>query len=150
MNCNFGCPSAIARISGKDSNGPSGTVSFYPRRNGTLVVADISKLPQSDSTCSSGVFGFHIHEGTSCGGEGFSETKGHLNLSDCTHPYHIGDLPPLFECGGRAFMSVLTGRFHISDIIGRTVVIHSNPDDFTTQPSGNSGTKIACGKIVAV
>ena len=42
---------------------------------------------------------------------------------------------------------VLTNRFAVKDIIGRTVVIHDKPDDFTTQPSGGSGVKIACGEI---
>ena len=45
-------------------------------------------------------------------------------------------------------MSVLTDRFSVSDILGRTLVIHISPDDFTTQPSGNSGKKIACGQIL--
>lgn len=149
-NCNFGQPSALARINGEAGNGPTGVVFFYPRKNGTLVVADISRLPHNDAACSSRIFGFHIHEGKSCCGSGFSQTKGHLNLENCEHPYHMGDLPPLFECGGQAFMAVLTDRFRISDIIGHTVVIHDHPDDFTTQPSGNSGTKIACGVITAV
>lgn len=48
---------------------------------------------------------------------------------------------------GNAYMKVLTGRFHVEQIIGRTVILHSNPDDFHTQPSGNAGTKIACGVI---
>ena len=44
-------------------------------------------------------------------------------------------------------MIFLTERFNIDEIIGKTIIIHSNPDDFTTQPGGNSGTKIACGLI---
>ena len=44
-------------------------------------------------------------------------------------------------------MSVLINKLKIKDIIGKVVIIHDSPDDFTTQPSGNSGTKIACGKI---
>ena len=44
-------------------------------------------------------------------------------------------------------MSVLINKFKIKDIIGKVIIIHYMPDDFTTQPSGNSGTKIACGKI---
>jgi Cu-Zn family superoxide dismutase len=45
-------------------------------------------------------------------------------------------------------MSVLINKFTVNEIIGRTVIIHSQPDDFTTQPSGNSGKKIACGEII--
>jgi Cu-Zn family superoxide dismutase len=48
---------------------------------------------------------------------------------------------------GNAIMAVKTNRFSIHEIIGRTVVIHSQPDDFTSQPAGNAGTKIACGVI---
>lgn len=44
-------------------------------------------------------------------------------------------------------MSVLINKFKIKDILGKVIIIHDSPDDFTTQPSGNSGTKIACGKI---
>jgi Cu-Zn family superoxide dismutase len=50
-------------------------------------------------------------------------------------------------CKNRAYLSVLTDRFNVSDIIGRTVIIHNMPDDFTSQPSGNAGEKIACGVI---
>ena len=60
---------------------------------------------------------------------------------------HAGDLPPLMMQQGRAHMTVRTDRFRVQDILGRTVVIHSDPDDFRTQPSGMSGTKIACGVI---
>jgi len=45
------------------------------------------------------------------------------------------------------FSMVLTNRFNLSEIIGKTIIIHSSVDDFTTQPAGNSGTKIACGEI---
>jgi len=60
---------------------------------------------------------------------------------------HEGDLPPLMSYSGKAYMAVITDRFMINDIVGKTLVIHSDRDDFTTQPSGNAGTKIACGEI---
>ncbi|MBR0426851.1 MAG: superoxide dismutase family protein [Clostridia bacterium] len=56
-------------------------------------------------------------------------------------------MPPLLETNGYAYMSVLIGKLKIKDIIGKTIIIHDKPDDFTTQPSGNSGKKIACGVI---
>ena len=56
-------------------------------------------------------------------------------------------MPPLFGNSGRAWLAFLTDRITVDEIIGKTVVIHSAPDDFTTQPSGNSGSKIACGAI---
>ncbi len=88
--------------------------------------------------------------GNSCTGsieDEFANAKTHFNPTKCLHPFHVGDLPPLIENNGYAYMSVLINKFKIQDIIGRVLIIHDMPDDFTTQPSGNSGIKIACGKI---
>lgn len=147
-NLSFGRPAAVAYISGgRQVPELSGTVYFYPCGCDVLVAAEICGLPQDEAHGGFGVFGFHIHEGRCCTGEDFADTGGHLNLCNQPHPYHTGDLPPLFSCGGSAFLAVRTGRFRICDIIGHTVVIHDHPDDFTTQPAGNSGTKIGCGMI---
>lgn len=146
----FDMPDASARIKGSAAYPDvSGLVSFYQLDDGVFITAEIFDLPQGDP-CQSGVFGFHIHEGISCTGntqDPFSDAKGHYNPKNCPHPYHAGDLPPLFGNNGYAYMSVLTNRFTVSEIIGRVVIIHEHPDDFMTQPSGNSGAKIACGKI---
>lgn len=77
----------------------------------------------------------------------FSNAMAHYNPENCPHPYHAGDMPPLFGNQGYAFLMFLTDRFMVRNVIGKTVIIHDNPDDFTTQPSGNSGAKIACGVI---
>ncbi len=127
-----------------------GIVTFKETKNGVIITAKINNLPQSKDKCKGKFFGFHIHEGTSCTGntnDEFANAKSHLNPNNCPHPFHIGDLPPLIENDGFAYMSVLINKFKIKDIIGKVVIIHDSPDDFTTQPSGNSGTKIACGKI---
>ena len=129
---------------GKEAPNLRGTVRFLPRPGGTLVVARIEGLPRSEA----GFFAFHIHETGDCRGEGFPNTGGHYNPFEMSHPMHAGDLPPLLRLGGgRAFLSVETDRFRVSDVVGRSVVIHSHPDDFHTQPSGGSGTKIGCGVI---
>ena len=147
-------PNSAADISGGENYpGIRGRVIFRQQKNGVLVTADIYGLPTGETGCDSGVFGFHIHEGEDCGSNGqepFSNNKGHYNPGDCPHPYHAGDLPPLFENDGYAYMSFLTNRFTATEIIGRTVVIHLKPDDFHSQPSGNSGEKIACGVIKAL
>ena len=120
-----------------------GTVKFYPVECATLIVAQISGLPENGS----GFFGLHIHEGTSCLGEEYDKTKGHYDSTNSAHPNHAGDLPPLLSRGGRALLAVETDRINVWEIIGRTVVIHSMPDDFRTQPAGNAGRKNACGVI---
>lgn len=127
-----------------------GIVTFKETKNGVLVSAKINGLPQSKDSCEGRFFGFHIHEGTACTGnltDEFANAKSHLNPTNCPHPFHIGDLPPLIENNGYAYMSVLINKFKIKDILGKVIIIHNSPDDFNSQPSGNSGTKIACGKI---
>ncbi len=128
-----------------------GVVTFRETKAGILITAKVNGLPQLDNHCTGRFFGFHIHEGTSCTGnlnDEFANSKSHLNTTNCPHPFHIGDLPPLIENNGYAYMRVLVNKFKIKDILGKAVIIHDLPDDFTSQPSGNSGTKIACGIIV--
>ncbi len=138
------CPKAIAWIQGgSDLPQLSGMVRFFQSIHGVIVEAEIFGLPDSTT----GFFAFHIHEGDSCTGEDFSNTGSHFNLKEEIHPNHAGDLPPLLSDHGKAYMKVLTDRFRIEEIIGRTVIIHDAPDDFHTQPSGNAGAKIACAVI---
>lgn len=138
-------PDAVAYVrGGADAPNINGQVQFYQEPNSVLVVADVAGLPQNSET---GFFGFHIHEGNSCAGTGFPQTGSHYNPIGADHPKHAGDLPPLMMQQGRAHLAVRTDRFRVQDILGRTVVIHSNPDDFHTQPAGNAGNKIACGVI---
>ena len=144
-------PQAEAIVKGSsDYSKISGKIRFYRTNFGVLIVSEVFGLPTSTSECGNRVFGFHIHEGNMCSGDSndpFSGAMTHYNPCDCKHPQHAGDMPPLFENDGYAFNIFLTNRFEINEIIGRTVIIHSNPDDFTTQPSGDSGAKIACGVI---
>ena len=135
----FGKPQALARVAGgNDAPCLFGTVKFYQMGKHVLVVADICGLPKSET----GFYALHMHEGGSC-----REPGGHYNPVAVPHPTHAGDLPPLLSCDGKAFLAVLTNRFTIREILGRTVIIHSGPDDFTTQPSGSPGSRLACGVI---
>lgn len=142
---------AVAYINGSgDYSNISGIIQFYTVREGVLVCAEINGLPYTDRPCHEQVFGFHIHMGTNCGGtmdDPFADAMTHFDLNGCDHPYHAGDLTPLFGNNGLALCVFLTNRFSVGEVIGRTIIIHGHPDDFTTQPSGNSGTKIACGVI---
>lgn len=141
------CPNAAARLCGdRDHPTVRGIVRFHQRCDGVLVEAEVTGLPRTET----GFFGFHIHQGANCAGEGFPNTGGHFNPGEKAHPTHQGDLPPLLGDSGTAYMKVLTGRFCVEEIIGRTVIVHAGPDDFHTQPSGNAGAKIACGVIKRV
>lgn len=130
-----------------------GKTRFYQLSKGVMVVAEVMGLPSSGENCGQKIFAFHIHSGESCTGtesDSFSDVLTHYNPGQCPHPSHAGDLPPLFGNKGYAFSAVFTDRFSVREIIGKTLIIHFSPDDFTTQPSGNSENKIACGQIVSM
>lgn len=148
VNCRllFQCPCCMAVISGS-AEYPKihGTVSFFKAHNGSMVVAEIFNLPSEN-----GVFAMHIHNGKSCTGNAddpFANAGSHLNFTDTGHPFHTGDLPALFSNNGYAWTAVYTNRFQPLQVKGLPVIIHALPDDFHSQPSGNSGSKIACGII---
>ena len=126
-----------------------GLIYAYLLDGALYIQAELTGLPPDR------VFGFHIHEGLICGetdsAEPFSAAQGHLSLCPegtwCgRHPYHAGDLPPIFsDSAGYAAMEVYLGKANISDYSGKPIVLHSMPDDFKSQPAGNSGKRIACG-----
>lgn len=140
-------PKAVARLrGGREYPQLRGMVRFFQAKDGVMVEAEVCGLPKSET----GFFAFHVHEGGRCAGEGFPNTGGHFDPYKTAHPKHAGDLPPLLSNHGKAYIKVFTDRFCLDEIIGRTVIIHSDPDDFHTQPSGNAGTKIACGVVQKV
>lgn len=146
-------PMARAAVTGgPDYPGLRGEVAFWQTDAGVLCEAAFVGLPQS-GTCPGGIFAFHIHEGQQCSGEDFSDTGGHYSPEGLSHPCHAGDLPPILgvstPSGSVGYSVFLTGRFSLEEILGRTVILHANPDDFATQPSGSAGKKIACGVIEA-
>ena len=138
-------PAASASIQGNADNPTlTGMVLFYQTPlNGVLVSAEVQGLPASNPT---GYFGMHIHEFGNCALP-FDQTGNHYNPTNQPHPLHAGDLPPLLSNEGYAWTAFFDGRFSISEIIGKSLVIHDMRDDFTTQPSGGSGAKIGCGVI---
>lgn len=153
-------PHAAAVLHGNDANPQvSGTVRFYLAAQGTLVVAEVFGLPsetrEKDSVKPAGPFyAFHIHDGAECGsGSGdnpFAASGSHYNPTHQPHPMHAGDMPPLFGDSGYAYLAFYTGRFTPGQVTGLTVIVHTHPDDFKTQPSGDAGTKLACGVIKKV
>lgn len=141
-------PDAMAWVTG----GPaapdlSGLVKFYMTNyDGVLVEAEIFGLPNLRDAGSSNFYGMHIHEYGDCS-DNFTHTGDHYSRQMAPHPQHTGDLLPLLGNQGYAWTAFYDKRFRIPEIIGRSVIIHRMPDDFMTQPSGNSGEKIGCGVI---
>lgn len=122
---------------------------------GAWIYVDIYGLPLYQPANKNmgpiGPFGFHIHEFGNCNiGEGndtFKEAGGHWNPTNQPHGNHAGDFPVLFSNDGTAIMNFFTNKFRVKDVIGKSIIIHENPDDYRTQPSGNSGKRLACGVI---
>lgn len=144
-------PDAVAEVKGSnDFPLTSGCVRFYQTNAGVIVCAEVFGLPKSADSCGGRIFAFHIHDGEECTGNAddpFANAGKHYDPYDCGHPYHAGDMPPLFGNNGFALSVFLSDRFSVREVIGKTVIIHDKPDDFTTQPSGNAGQRIACGVI---
>jgi Cu-Zn family superoxide dismutase len=105
-----------------------------------------------------GSHGFHVHEKGDCSsGDGVS-AGGHFNPQAKPHAHpttadrHAGDMPMLVaDSYGEATLTVeldvITIGAGATDIVGRSVIVHKDPDDFKTQPTGNSGARVACGVI---
>ncbi|MTI49266.1 MAG: superoxide dismutase family protein [Firmicutes bacterium] len=132
-----------------------GYVVFTPAPNGTNVCAHITGLPSykpaENGQAPIGPHGFHIHDKGNCSigdsEEPFQDAGGHWNPNDQPHGNHAGDFPVLFSNNGRANMCFFTNKFTVTDIIGKSIIIHQNPDDYRSQPSGNAGKRLACGII---
>lgn len=150
-------PSAVyAELKGSaDYPAIRGSVEFYLLWGGTLVAVTATGLPIQEGKCTNRFHGFHIHGGSSCKegsnpGEPFPLAGSHYNPRGCEHPDHAGDLPPLLVNDGFAFQIFYTDQFVPEEVLGKTVIIHLAADDFTSQPSGNSGAMIACGEIKSI
>ncbi|MBH8601449.1 superoxide dismutase family protein [Thermoactinomyces sp. CICC 23799] len=135
-----------------------GYVTFTEVPGGTEVFIEVNGLPPyqpgGNGRQPVGPFGFHLHENGSCAvgnpDNPFQAAGNHWNPDNQPHGNHPGDFPVLFSNNGYARMSFFTNRFRPSQVIGKSVMIHQNPDDFRSQPSGNSGKRLACGVIQGV
>lgn len=139
-------PAARAVIRGTREEHPvRGEVLFYEGgERGCVLSVSVSGLPAGEDAQQ--FLGFHIHEDGSCADEG-AAAGGHFDPQNRLHGFHAGDLPVLLNAGGRAECVVYTNRFTPGQVAGRAVVIHDMPNDYRTEPSGDSGGRLACGVI---
>lgn len=145
-------PMATAELQPTSGSAVQGKVHFQQHQHGAVkVTGQVSGLqPQSEH-------GFHIHEKGDCTSADGSSAGGHFNPANSQHgkhnhgTRHAGDLPSLrANAQGIATLQYeseqisLNGDANITDL---AIVVHADPDDFTTQPAGNAGTRLACGVI---
>jgi superoxide dismutase, Cu-Zn family len=148
----LGGPIAVANLSPTDGNATTGTVRFVQWNGKVTVSGDVRGLTPNAS------HGFHLHEKGDCSsGDGMS-TGGHFNPTGAPHGshdnlnHHAGDLPSLqADASGVAkfsFESLIIGvGSGPADVVGRGLIVHRDPDDFRTQPTGNSGPRLACAVV---
>ena len=149
-------PSASAYIKG----GPlapdlRGHVLFTNVANGSEVFVEVAGLPAYQPAKKGespiGPHGFHIHEKGVCDigdvKDPFQAAGGHWNPTNQPHGNHAGDFPVLFSNNGYARMLFFTNKFRGEDVIGKSIIIHQNPDDYRSQPAGDAGKRLGCGVI---
>jgi Cu-Zn family superoxide dismutase len=143
---------AVAVLSPLGSSGVSGTVVFTKAEGGIKVAVSLSGLKE-------GEHGFHVHEFGDCSAADGASAGGHFNPTAEPHagPHdpqrHTGDLGNV-KAGpdGRATIEYVDRRAAFegsNSILGRGVIVHANPDDLKTQPTGNAGGRLACGIVGA-
>lgn len=147
-------PAATAQLQPTRGNTATGTVSFVQSGDVVKVSGTVSGLKPGAE------HGFHIHEKGDCSsGDGMS-TGGHFNPGGKPHghhgmgEHHTGDLPVLkADANGKASFSFESRTIRVgstaNDIVGKGLIVHRDPDDYTTQPTGNAGPRLACAVITA-
>lgn len=142
--------SAKAMLEPKSGSQVQGKVTFTQAPDGVWIVADLSGLKPSAE------HGFHVHDKGDCSAPDGTSAGGHFNPAGAPHghaggPHHAGDMPNLHaDATGRAtYRALVTGLMleGPQGILHRAVVVHRDPDDYHSQPAGNSGPRIACGVI---
>ena len=145
-------PSAVATLSPTRGNTTSGTVEFAQKGSKVVVSGEVRGLKPGAE------HGFHVHEKGDCSsGDGMS-TGGHFNPGGAPHgrhgagTHHAGDLPSLkANANGSVKFSFESSTIAVSasanDVVGKGLIVHQDPDDYATQPTGNAGPRLACAVI---
>lgn len=135
------------------SGAPTGSATITESKSGLMLTLKISGLPP-------GVHGMHLHTTGSCEGPAFTTAGAHLNphgkLHGTNNPQgsHLGDLPNITAGpDGKVDVSIPLNapaselEQFLIDADGTAIVVHASADDYLTDPSGNSGSRIACGVL---
>lgn len=145
-------PSGVANLAPTAGNTATGVVRFVQTGGKVHVAGEVRGLkPNAEH-------GFHVHEKGDCASPDGTSAGGHFNPTGAAHgnhdvgPHHAGDLPPLkADAQGIARFSFESSTITVgsgaTDVLGKGLIVHRDPDDFKTQPTGNSGARVACAVI---
>lgn len=142
---------ATADIHSASQKNINGTVKFEETSEALVVTTDITGLKKNSR------LGFHIHQEGICEGPEYKTAGDHFNPHKMNHggpensQKHSGDMGNLqTDKEGKVEMKISLKGVTLNEVMGKAVLIHAKADDLKTQPSGNSGSRIACGLIRAV
>jgi Cu-Zn family superoxide dismutase len=123
------------------------------KAGGVSIVGQVGNLEPGSK------HGFHVHDKGDCSAPDGSSAGGHFNPTSQEHgnpaagTHHLGDMLNLeADAQGTAnvMVTIAGATLHDggpNDLIGKGIIVHADPDDYATQPSGNSGGRLACGRI---
>lgn len=144
-------PEAVAtvQLAPTQGNTAAGSLTLTAEEGGVRLTGVIQGLAPN------GEFGFHIHEKGDCSAPDATSAGAHFNPTGSEHGQHGGDMSNIksddqgtAQVDARANgVSLNTGSE--TDVLGRAVIVHEKADDYTSQPAGNAGSRIACGVITA-
>ncbi len=151
MAMGMGKGMAVATLTPTQGNTATGIVMFHAMEGHVMAHAHITGLkPNAEH-------GFHLHEKGDCASTDGTSAGGHFNPAGAPHgpqdaAHHAGDMPALkSDANGVADVKFMLHGVSLdgsaNDIANRAVIVHAGPDDYKTQPTGNSGARIACGVI---
>jgi Cu-Zn family superoxide dismutase len=146
---------ARAELVGAPGSGASGSVELLDQPDGLRVVVHAAGIQPA------GQHGVHLHETADCSLPHFESAGEHFNPDGAPHacppttPRHAGDLGNIeIDASGNGHLELTTDQLTVaeggSSVVGRAILIHAGRDDCTTQPSGDSGDRLACGAIELV
>ncbi len=145
---------AVAVLEARSGSSVSGSVALIEGSRGVGARVELHGLAPGAE------HGFHVHEQGDCSAPDAASAGGHFNPGKAPHGrpdslvHHAGDLLSVrADASGNVRVDVAMEGVTLApgptSIVGRSLIVHRDPDDYTTQPSGNSGPRLACGVITA-
>jgi Cu-Zn family superoxide dismutase len=144
--------SAEAILEARSDSGVTGRATFTTDEGGVVLRVEVQGLTPGEHA-------IHLHEFGDCSAPDAMSAGPHWNPTGHDHglwgqdPFHLGDIGNLVAGeDGKASLVFSTDRWTIggpaeTNVVGRSVIVHVSADDFTTQPTGNAGGRVACGVV---
>ena len=143
----------VANLASASGSLVSGKLQVMSMGGGVHIAGDVGGLAPGSA------HGFHVHEKGDCSAADATSAGGHFNPLGAPHgrmettPHHAGDMDNIVADGeGVAHVNMHVGGVTLggggpTDISGRAIIVHAQPDDYSSQPSGDAGARVACGII---